>query len=200
MLRKIIPVLVLGFLALPCYADRLAGPMYTGTSLASGFPTFYFYGAVDATRNKTWCPPEEMGIDEIKDVAVTRFRELPKKRLSESCGALLVEILEKKFPCGKVRKEAVSPEMTGSQLLEHVPPGSIGKEVNDYISGVSDSTRGKAWCLRWILKPSDVNIEVFSLIRKFPQDRLRENAATLVMEALHKLAPCRKPNTSIMRN
>jgi hypothetical protein len=188
---KIVFAFLLACLALPCHAGKLAGPAYVNANFPNRFPLFYFYGAVDATRGKAWCPPKEMQIEEIHNIVVTKRRNIPEDR---SLGTALMETLEKEFPCGNVKTD-VPPEMTWKRLAAF-----SGKYLGDYLYGVSDSTRGKAWCLRRIIKPDEVNGRVYEFVSKLPPERLYENAAALTLEALHNLAPCRKSNPSTRKH
>lgn len=79
----------------------------------------------------------------------------------------------------------------GTPLSEQSPDSIVKMQFADgYLAGVADSTQGKSWCDKGKVKTTEINSMVVAALRKYPQDRLRENAAILASEVLKKKFPC----------
>ncbi|APG95606.1 Tiorf68 protein (plasmid) [Sinorhizobium americanum] len=91
-------------------------------------------------------------------------------------GSELVEALE-----GKLVPEA-SNEETRRML------SSAGG--NAYIAGIADATSGTRWCGAGTVVPHELADRVHTHLGDLPTERLNENAATLVGEALAQSFPC----------
>lgn len=61
-----------------------------------------------------------------------------------------------------------------------------------YIQGVADAGRGQ-WCGQGQILPHELVDRVASHIRQLPAERLQQDAASLVIEALQTALPCQHP-------
>lgn len=61
---------------------------------------------------------------------------------------------------------------------------------NAYIAGIADATSGARWCGAGTVLPHELADRVHTYLGDLPPERLNENAATLVSEALAKSFPC----------
>jgi hypothetical protein len=85
-----------------------------------------------------------------------------------------------------------APQLTGERLVQYFSfYGVEGDFANGYLAGIADITQGKIWCDEWKTKPHEIDSEVFHILRKLPQERLREKASVLVIETLGKKFPCK---------
>lgn len=67
----------------------------------------------------------------------------------------------------------------------------LDREVaRGYISGVKDATEGTAWCARGKFKPDELDSELVATVKKLPAEKLRGNAAPLVLDVLRAKFPC----------
>lgn len=64
-----------------------------------------------------------------------------------------------------------------------------------YIQGVADAGRGQ-WCGQGQILPHELVDRVAAHIRQLPAERLQQDAASLVIEALQTALPCQPPASS----
>jgi hypothetical protein len=91
-------------------------------------------------------------------------------------GSELAEALE-----GKLAPEASNEE--SRRMLSST-------RGNAYIAGVADATSGTRWCGAGTVLPHELADRVHTYLGDVPPERLEENAATLVAEALAQSFPC----------
>ena len=91
-------------------------------------------------------------------------------------GAELKQAIE-----GKLAPEVSDPEMR--RLV------SIAKS-SAYIAGVADLTSGSDWCGAGAVAPHELTDRIYSYLGDIPAEKLDEQAATLVREALKVSFPC----------
>lgn len=92
---------------------------------------------------------------------------------------------------------------SGSELAEALQ-GKLAPEASDentrrmlssargnaYIAGIADATNGTRWCGGGTVLPHELADRVYTYLGDLPPERLNENAATLVSEALATSFPC----------
>ncbi len=59
-----------------------------------------------------------------------------------------------------------------------------------YVSGVADVLQNREWCGAGAILPHEINDRVFTYLKDLAPERLDENAALLVSQALSKEFPC----------
>lgn len=122
--------------------------------------------------------------------------------------ALILLGLAVAAPCG-AQPVTVAPWMTGARLVEMVsfPPTAKGnfdltreqyldaERVRLYIEGVHDATEGKDWCYSERYRPGpdalreQAEMGLRALAKRDP-DRLKRNAAELIVEVWREKWPC----------
>ena len=91
-------------------------------------------------------------------------------------GAELKQAIE-----GKLAPEVSDPEM---RRLVSVAKSSA------YIAGVADLTSGSDWCGAGAVAPHELTDRIYTYLGDIPAEKLDEQAATLVREALKVSFPC----------
>lgn len=95
---------------------------------------------------------------------------------------------------------------SGTELLNALK-GDLAPEISDqelrrmvssargqsYVAGVADATDAKTWCGKGAVLPHELSDRVVTYLSDVPEERLDENAAVLVAEALAKSFPCGTP-------
>lgn len=69
-------------------------------------------------------------------------------------------------------------------------------KANMYLLGVMDATEGKEWCSYDVALPGSLRESIYSYFKKLPQERKREAASKLIIEALVQDLPCKKGKQS----
>jgi hypothetical protein len=82
-----------------------------------------------------------------------------------------------------------APEISDPELRRQVSSA----RGQSYVAGVADSTDTKAWCGKGAVLPHELPDRVVTYLGDLPKERLEENAAVLVAEALAKSFPCGAP-------
>ncbi|EKT4089181.1 MULTISPECIES: Rap1a/Tai family immunity protein [unclassified Stenotrophomonas] len=63
--------------------------------------------------------------------------------------------------------------------------------ANAYIQGAADTSRGQ-WCGQGQILPHELADRVTSHLQQLPQERLQQNASSLVVEGLRTAFPCER--------
>jgi len=63
--------------------------------------------------------------------------------------------------------------------------------ANAYIQGAADTSRGQ-WCGQGQIRPHELADRVTSHLQQLPQERLQQNASSLVVEGLRTAFPCER--------
>lgn len=90
------------------------------------------------------------------------------------------------------------PHMTGSQLVRDMladpaegQHNSVRRErAMGYIDGVMDAAAGLRWCPAWKPVPHELNYVVVEDVSRMSPDKLKGDAAALVLATLGRLYPC----------
>lgn len=82
-----------------------------------------------------------------------------------------------------------APEISDPELRRQVSSA----RGQSYVAGVADATETKAWCGKGAVLPHELPDRVVTYFSDLPKERLDENAAVLVAEALAKSFPCGAP-------
>lgn len=96
------------------------------------------------------------------------------------------------------------PRLTGHELVERYFKGAdvpisqrdakalVDRELAlGYGAGVADATQGNTWCDTSRVKTIEIDSELAHEIRKLSPTRLRQDAASLIIEILKIRFPCR---------
>ncbi len=89
--------------------------------------------------------------------------------------------------------------MTGAQLVRDMladPAVGQGNSVRreramGYIDGVMDASAGLRWCPAGKLVPHELNYAVVEDVSRMPPDRLKGDAAGLLLATLARMYPCK---------
>ena len=105
------------------------------------------------------------------------------------------------FPV-KAGPARILPRMTGQHIVEVTtdkPYASAEQARNQYldeqialgyIDGVQDASQGKAWCDTGLVVPHELRDDIILALRRLPPERLKSNAAPLIIEVLSRKFPC----------
>lgn len=82
--------------------------------------------------------------------------------------------------------------MTGEALVQKFDGDKYAdRELGAmYLTGVKDTTQGTAWCLQGTVKPDELDSELVASLKRLPVEKLRGNAAPLVVDLLRAKFPC----------
>lgn len=82
--------------------------------------------------------------------------------------------------------------MTGEMLVRKLSADNYAERELGvmYLSGVKDTTQGKAWCLQGTVKPDELDSELLAELKKLSSEKLLGNAAPLVVDLLRARFPC----------
>ncbi|GEM_PF-1490790 len=86
---------------------NLTGEKYLKSLTPDSYPQdqrsadMYMLGVADATEGKVWCSYKRAKIGTLREWSYEYISKLPAERLQEKASKLLLEALEKHFPCEK---------------------------------------------------------------------------------------------------
>ncbi len=86
--------------------------------------------------------------------------------------------------------DALEGKLDGATHDGDIRRALSSSRAHAYIAGVADASGGDKWCGQGAVLPHELTDRTYTYLRSLAPERLKQNASTLVIEALEKAFPC----------